>query len=659
MARKSLSAAVVLGAVAVVAMPAVAVAAAAPSVVTANPVDNTPHVLDGYVDAVARVGHTVIVGGNFTQVQNNGQSTILTRNYLFSYDETTGQVNSGFVPALAPTAKLVTSIVPTGDGTSVYVGGSFTTVNGVKTGRVARINVNTGQVVAGFNAARPNATVNDMALSNGRLILAGDFTGLVPPGKTLVARGAIASLDPATGALTNAVTDTFAGIGTKGTTSLRRIDVTPAGDRLVAVGNFSSVDGQARSLIAQLDISGATSSLSSWQTTQYPAFDSTGTTWCSKAFPSYMRDVAYSADGSYFVVVTTGAFRAGRLCDSQARWETVDGGNQNPTWVDWTGGDTTTAVATAANGRVIYVGGHFRWLNNPFTGDHSGAGAVPRVGLAATDPRNGLPYSWDPTRDRGYGVYDFTPTSDGLFVGSDTDHIGHEFHPRLGFFPLAGGLVLPAEHVAALPADVYLLGRSSGSTDDVRHLSFNGSASGPLTTSAGGETWGSARGAFAVDNQVYTGWSDGSLRVRTFNGTTFGPASTVPLSYADANSASGFTPTNNFASDLGSITGLFYDPSLARIYYTQSNSSSLFYRYFEPQSQIVGAQKFTAAGNIAALDPRNVNGMFLAAGKVYFADASGNLKAIAYANGQITGASAATVNTSTDWRTRGMFAWDS
>jgi hypothetical protein len=148
------------------------------------------------------------------------------------------------------------------------------------------------------------------------------------------------------------------------------------------------------------------------------------------------------------------------------------------------------------------------------------------------------------------------------------------------------------------------------------------------------------------------------LTVRTFNGTTFGPVSVVPMSFPDTNTTGGVTPASNFVSDLANVSGMFYDPALARLYYTQTGSSSLYYRYFEPQSQIVGAQKFTAGGNTAAMSPGTVNGMFLAGGRVYFCDATGALKSIAYANGSITGASATTVNTSTDWRTRGMFAWD-
>ena len=76
-----------------------------------------------------------------------------------------------------------------------------------------------------------------------------------------------------------------------------------------------------------------------------------------------MRDVAYSPDGSYFVVVTTGAPYAGTLCDTAARWETAaTGADLQPTWIDYTGGDTLLSVGISE--QAVYVGGHIRWLNN-------------------------------------------------------------------------------------------------------------------------------------------------------------------------------------------------------------------------------------------------------------------------------------------------------
>ena len=72
-----------------------------------------------------------------------------------------------------------------------------------------------------------------------------------------------------------------------------------------------------------------------------------------------MRDVDVSPDGSHFVVATTGAYRAGSLCDTAARWETgAIGAGQQPTWADYTGGDTLYSVAVT--GTAVYVGGRTR-----------------------------------------------------------------------------------------------------------------------------------------------------------------------------------------------------------------------------------------------------------------------------------------------------------
>ena len=43
------------------------------------------------------------------------------------------------------------------------------------------------------------------------------------------------------------------------------------------------------------------------------------------------------------------------------------GSGLEPTWADYTGGDSLTAVAVT--GRAIYVGGHQRWMNNTFARD--------------------------------------------------------------------------------------------------------------------------------------------------------------------------------------------------------------------------------------------------------------------------------------------------
>ena len=143
-------------------------------------------------------------------------------------------------------------------------------------------------------------------------------------------------------------------------------------------------------------------------------------------FDTFTRDIDFAPDGSYFVITTTGAFgggsAVGTMCDTSSRWENRTAANQEPTWVTYTGGDTTYGVAVT--GTAVYVGGHMRWQDNPYQGDQAGPGAVPREGIAALDPVNGMPLSWNPGRTRGVGAQALYATPDSLWVGSDTEMIG-------------------------------------------------------------------------------------------------------------------------------------------------------------------------------------------------------------------------------------------
>ena len=177
---------------------------------------------------------------------------------------------------------------------------------------------------------------------------------------------------------------------------------------------------------------GATPTLSTWTTDKY------GDT-CETTYDSYMEQIDFSPDGSYFVVVTSGGFGFGTtaICDTAARWETNrTGTGQQPTWTNYTGGDSL--YSASVTGPAVYVGGHQRWMDNPFGNDGPGPGAVDREGIAAIHPTTGksVDIPWNPTRTTGHGAEALVATSDGLLVGSDTDELGHEFHGRIGMFPI-------------------------------------------------------------------------------------------------------------------------------------------------------------------------------------------------------------------------------
>ncbi len=799
-------------------LPPVANAGASqPSLVSANPADYTPNVLQGNVKALTQIGPWIVAGGSFSQVQAPGTGKpVLNRSNLFAFNATTGAINTAFAPTIS--GGFVAAVAPSADGKSVYVGGAFTSVNGQNVQRLTEIDLATGQRTAGFAAPAITGPVRDLKVVGTRLYFSGAFASVGG-----VTHQRMASLNALTGALTNVIHSNFTGVANGGTTSVDKFDVSPDGTRLVAIGNFASVDGQPRSQIAMLDTSGASATLSGWSTDVYPGLNPDSSSYCASVFNTYMRDLDFSPDGTYFVVSTTGAYHGSdSSCDTIMRWQASGStGGQQPYWTDYTGGDTTYAVSVT--GAVVYIGGHMRWLNNPYAGDAPGPGAVPREGIAALDPMTGLPFSWNPGRARGVGVFDMLPTSTGLWIGDDTSRLGGETHQRLGFFPLAGGKTLPARTTATLPGTVYQLGRvgsaadpsvlyrvnaggpmllsvddgpdwqgdlaadsplrtsgsnsadwsgqpiqsldasvpqgafdgapaalfsserwdpagdpemtwsfpvpagthvqvrlyvanqcgctgttgarifdisvdgsvvtpnldltaaygngvghmlsysvtSDGSVDvgflhevenplvngielinkdvpagttgnpiadqvDSRSLSAAG-VPGAITTKNGTESWSGARGGWWIDGVLYTPWRDGTLKARSLTNGVFGAATTVPL-YG-----------NTFATDASNITGAFYDRTAGRVYYTMAGSTQLYWRWFTPESRVIGATQFTVSGDVSTLDPTRVRGMFLAGSTLYFADANtGNLMSVGFANGQVTG-SAHLVNSSQNW----------
>jgi hypothetical protein len=601
---------VVFAVVAAGAVPAAhAVNVAQDEVVAEDPVDSTPWVRDGTVLAIAKVGATVVVGGTFTQV-SNANSAIQNRSYLIAFDEATGQLIPGFAPTLNGS---VNALVAAADGTSVYVGGAFTTVNGFAQRGVTRLDVATGARNAAFTA-RTNGTVADLALNGGRLYLGGYFTAV-----NSVTRQYLAGVDATSGGLLAGPNSTL-GQPFFGTTKVLKIDVSPSGDRLVAIGGFSVVDGQSRPQIAQWDLTGSGATLSSWAT------DSFGNV-CNTSFHTYMRDVDFSPDGAYFAVVTTGAWTPPpALCDTTSRWEAgTSGGGHTPTWAQYTGGDTLWSVAVTTN--AIYVGGHPRWQNNPYRHNNPGDGAIAREGIAALDPLTGMPLRWDPGHTRGVGTQALVVTADRLYVGSDTDIMGGEFHPRFGAFPLAGGYAPVQPEVVTLPVMLHHL--RGGEVHDVR---FDGVTLTDEGLAESSINWSGVRGAFSQHGRIYYVNGDGRFYSRTWDGTTLGDA-------VDLMTEAGYVATfprgwTTAVAELAYANG--------KLFYTKEGSDQIFWRFFGLDASVLGGQEFVAATSGA----NAVRGMEIVSGQMYLARTDGTLRrAPVGANGTVNLAASAMVDT--------------
>lgn len=575
----------------------------------------TPNVLDGATRAIAEVGRQVYVGGTFTSAQNPGTSAVLSTPYLFEYDRVTGVVDTSFAPQLDGS---VTAIVPSADGSALFVSGTFKLAGTTKVRNLVKIDTATGALVPGFKRPSPNGGVLDLALVGNRLFLAGTFTTV-----NTVPHGGLAALDATTGEL-----DEYVGIdvdthhnwpsGTaKAPVGVGKISASPDGSRLVAIGNFKNADGLARDQVMMIRLgAGAATVDPDWNTLRY-------TPACQKSsFDSYVRDVDFSPDGSYVVIASSGAGYPGTLCDSAARFEaTVTGQALEPTWVAYTGADSLLSVAVTDT--AVYVGGHQKWHNAVQSGSDQQSGQVPRPGLAALDPLNGIPLSWNPGRHpRGVGAEELLATEQGLYVGSDTSYVGDGQYrrERLAFFPLAGGSAPVTQPDPVLPRTVY---RFSGTT--MTSQQFTGtSATAPVTIpNPDGLSWSSMRGAFMIGRKLVYGWSDGRMFSRTFDGSTFGPAvaidpyndpawSSVTIGGGSSTTYRGRVPT--LYTQMSGVTGMTYADG--RIYYTRSGQSQVFWRWFSPESLIVGAQEFTVPSSTFP-SSRTVRSLFYADGSLY------------------------------------------
>jgi PKD repeat protein len=620
----------VLTLLASIAGPAAATQVAHSVVVSDDPANFTPHALNGRVNAIVQVGNKMIAGGDFTTISSaSSPNTGIARPYIFAFNATTGAIDSAFTPTLN---GVVHALAADPDGSSVLVAGAFKTANGSTVNRVTKLNTANGARVPGFRASA-SATVLDLVVHGGRAYIAGYFSSV-----NGTARSALAAIDVATGDVKSDFDVPLAGPRTGQSLFGRKVDVNPQGTRLMVIGNFSSAGGQERHQIAMLDLTRGPVALANWSTLRLQRECN------STLFPSYAKDVEFSPDGSYFVLVNTGGGRRGSLCDTASRWETAATGlDLRETWADETGGDTLSAVSVT--GTAIYVGGHQRWMNNPLANNAQGPGAVARSGIAALDPANGLPLSWNPGRSpRGVGVFDLYATPQGLWVTSDTQSIGGEFHGRLALMPLAGGKAIPPSNPGTLPGDLYV----AGTDDSLTKRSFDGTTPGAPSTVSTAVAWSRTRGTFMLSGKLFYGWDDGNLYVRSFDGSTLGPATAVDLN--------GLTSTH---IPIASITGMFFDSG--RLYYTVSGQNALYWRYFTAESGVLGAERYTANGGGTGF-PRwdNVRGMTMANGRIYYAlSTDTTLRRIDFANGAPKSGTIAPITdpNGNTWASRGMFVF--
>jgi hypothetical protein len=428
-----------------------------PAAVSQTPVASTPDVYAGSdcgqactpastVYATAVVNGEVVVAGAFTQVCTPASARptyaecpgTVNADYIFAYNPANGAIDPDFTPVL--NAGPVNALAAGPNGT-VYIGGSFTTVNGVSTGGLAELQVTPGQsgdgqLVPGFNATA-DGTVNGLAVSGTSLYVGGQLATVDGWHRKIV------RLNATTGALDRKFDFTLTNPFSGQTLQVKAMSLTNDGTTLAIAGPFQDVNGTAIPRLALISTGGTLGQGATLDDWAAPILENT----CSHQH-NYINGLDFSPDGSFFVIADTGYMSNGQagVCDATARFNTAETGtNVQPAWINYTGGDSLHSVAIA--GSVVYIGGHQRFANNECGSNGvCEANAVLVNGLSAIDANTGVALAWwHPQSARGVGIESLTPypagtfagSKGGLLIGTNVGNIAGKSHHELAMLPEA------------------------------------------------------------------------------------------------------------------------------------------------------------------------------------------------------------------------------
>lgn len=355
----------------------VAVGAVAPTAwataTVGSTADRIPAGTNDRVDAMVQIGSRVYLGGSFTTASG------LARRGLVAVDASTGKVDSGWKADVAGT---VLALAASPDGTTLYVGGSFTKVDGANRLNVAAVTA-AGGTATPWNPGASNGSVHALVVNSTTVYAGGNFTAA---GSTTIGR--LAALDRVTGRAD-------AGFDPHPNSAVNTLRL--AGTTLYVGGKFSTIAGVSRPHLAAL--SASSGNATGWRPKlTCPALDLT-----QDSSKIYVACAGGRTNGNSVVAFRTGAT-----------------GATSPSWVR--SGDGNVQSVTLLGG-VIYAGGHFGTM----------AGATRHHG-AAFDPANGTLLGWAPVFNSALGVWVIRPAGGALWAGGDFTVVNRVSHPHVARF---------------------------------------------------------------------------------------------------------------------------------------------------------------------------------------------------------------------------------
>ncbi|WP_340536699.1 LamG-like jellyroll fold domain-containing protein [Nocardioides sp. GXZ039] len=196
--------------------------------------------VNGIVWNQVLVGNTVYATGNFTKARPPGVAVggagEVPAGNIFAFDVRTGNRITSFNHTLNGVGQFITA---SPDGSRVYVGGDFTTVDGIARGHLAAFNTADGSLVGSF-APSVSSRVSGITASNDTVWIGGSFFNVNGSSRTRLAavRATNGSLLPWAPAA-DADVDTMV--------------LAPGGDTVVVGGSFNNLGGAPASGMGAVD----------------------------------------------------------------------------------------------------------------------------------------------------------------------------------------------------------------------------------------------------------------------------------------------------------------------------------------------------------------------------------------------------------------------